>query len=113
GGTVVNVNPLYTPRELEHQLKDSGAETIVVIENFAHVLQEVIANTPVKRVVFTSIGEMLGLKGMLVNFVIRHVKKLVPPYALPGSVTFSQAIAEGSKRNLTKPQIGHDDIAFL
>ena len=113
GCTVVNVNPLYTPRELEHQLKDSGAETIVVIENFAHVLQEVIGNTPVKRVVVTSIGEMLGLKGMLVDFVIRHVKKMVPPFTLPGSTTLAQAVAEGKKQTLSKPQIGHEDIAFL
>ena len=113
GCTVVNVNPLYTPRELEHQLKDSGAETIIVIENFAHVLQEVLGNTPVKRVVVTSIGEMLGLKGKLVDFVIRHVKKLVPPFALPGSTRFSDAIAVGKKHTLAKPQIGHEDIAFL
>ena len=112
GGTVVNVNPLYTPRELEHQLKDSGAETIVVIENFAHVLQEVIASTPIKRVVVTSIGEMLGLKGVLVNFVIRHVKKLVPPYALPNPITFSKAIADGRAKKLVKPTLTHDDIAF-
>ena len=113
GGTVVNVNPLYTPRELEHQLKDSGAETIVVIENFAHVLQEVIASTPIKRVVVTSIGEMLGLKGVLVDFVIRHVKKLVPPYALPNTTTFSKAITDGRAKKLVKPTLTHDDIAFL
>ena len=113
GCTVVNVNPLYTPRELEHQLKDSGAETIVVIENFAHVLQEVLSNTPVKRVVVTSIGEMLGFKGKLVDFVIRHVKKLVPPFELPGSTKFSDVIAVGKKQALSKPQIGHEDIAFL
>ena len=113
GCTVVNVNPLYTPRELEHQLKDSGADTIVVIENFAHVLQEVIAHTPVKNVIVTSLGEMLGLKGILVNLVVRHVKKMVPPFALPGSITFSGAIAEGKGRTLQKPQIGHEDIAFL
>src|SRR6476661_10217975 len=86
GCTVVNVNPLYTARELEHQLKDSGAETIVVVENFAHVLQEVISATPVKTVIVTSIGEMLGLKGMIVDFGLRHVKKLVPPYVLAGSI---------------------------
>ena len=113
GGTVVNVNPLYTAPELEHQLKDSGAETIVVIENFAHVLQEVIGQTAVKRVIVTSIGEMLGLKGVLVNAVIRHVKKLVPPYVLRGSVTFSKVIAEGSGKTLQRPTITHDDIAFL
>src|ERR1700675_268929 len=95
GYAVVNVNPLYTPRELEHQLKDSGAETIVVIENFAHVLQEVIASTPVRNVIVTSLGEMLGLKGLLVNFVVRHMRKLVPAFVLPGSISFSKAIAQG------------------
>ena len=113
GATVVNVNPLYTPRELEHQLKDSGAETIVVIENFAHVLQDVIASTAVKCVIVTSLGEMLGLKGVLVNAVVRHVKKMVPPFALPGSISFSKALAEGRGRTLHKPTITHDDIAFL
>ena len=113
GGTVVNVNPLYTPRELQHQLSDSGAETIVVLENFAHVLQEVIANTPVKTVIVTSLGEMLGLKGVLVNLVVRHVKKLVPAYVLPGPITFSKALAEGRGRTLQKPTLTHDDIAFL
>jgi len=113
GCTVVNVNPLYTPRELEHQLKDSCAETIVVIENFAHVLQEVIASTPVRNVIVTSLGEMLGLKGIIVNFVVRHVKKLVPAFVLPGAIGFSKAIAEGKGRTLQKPPIDHDDIAFL
>ena len=113
GGTVVNVNPLYTPRELEHQLKDSGAETIVVIENFAHVLQEVIRGTKVSRVVVTSIGEMLGLKGVLVDVVIRHVKKLVPPFSLSGSIKFSKAIDDGRGKTLAKPILTHDDIAFL
>ena len=113
GCTVVNVNPLYTPRELEHQLKDSGAETIVVIENFAHVLQEVIASTPVRNVIVTSLGEMLGLKGIIVNFVVRHVKKLVPAFVLQGAIGFSKAIAEGKGRTLQKPPIDHDDIAFL
>ena len=113
GCTVVNVNPLYTPRELEHQLKDSGAETIVVLENFAHVLQEVISATPVRNVIVTSLGEMLGLKGLIVNFVVRHVKKLVPPYVLPGTITFSKAMAEGKGRTLQKVPLDHDDIAFL
>jgi long-chain acyl-CoA synthetase len=113
GYTVVNVNPLYTPRELEHQLKDSGAETIVVIENFAHVLQEVIAATPVKTVIVTSLGEMLGLKGLIVNFVVRHVRKLVPAFVLPNTIGFSKAIAEGKGRALQKPTLTHDDVAFL
>jgi long-chain acyl-CoA synthetase len=113
GCTVVNVNPLYTPRELEHQLKDSGAETIVVIENFAHVLQEVIGSTPVKTVIVTSLGEMLGLKGHIVNFVVRHVRKLVPAFVLPGAISFSKAISEGKGKTLQKVAMSHDDIAFL
>jgi len=113
GYTVVNVNPLYTPRELEHQLRDSGAETIVVIENFAHVLQEVIADTPVKHVIVTSLGELLGLKGLLVNLAVRHVKKMVPAFVLTGSISLSAALAEGRARTLQKPVITHDDIAFL
>ncbi len=113
GATVVNVNPLYTPRELDHQLKDSGAETIIVIENFAHVLQEVIGRTQVGTVIVTSLGEMLGLKGVLVNAVVRYVKKMVPAFSLPGSISFSKALAEGRGRTLQKPVITHDDIAFL
>jgi long-chain acyl-CoA synthetase len=113
GCTVVNVNPLYTPRELEHQLKDSGAEAIVVLENFGHVLQEVRGRTPVKHVVVTSLGEMLGLKGLIVNLVVRKVKKMVPPYELPGAISFRQALSEGSSLKLVTPPLGHDDIAFL
>ncbi len=89
GYTVVNVNPLYTPRELEHQLKDSGAEVIVVLENFANVLQEVVARTPVKHVVVASLGDMLGFKGAIVNFVVRNVKKMVPAFELPSAVRFN------------------------
>src|SRR6201987_1125519 len=95
GCAVVNVNPLYTPRELEHQLKDSGAEAIVVLENFAHTVQQVISRTAVKHVIVGSIGEMLGLKGVVVNLVLRKVKKAVPAWSLPGSVTFNQALAAG------------------
>jgi long-chain acyl-CoA synthetase len=113
GCTVVNVNPLYTPRELEHQLKDAGAEVIVVLENFGHVLQEVRARTPIKHVVVTSLGEMLGLKGVIVNLVVRKVKKMVPPYDLPGAISFKQALSEGSGRQLNTPVLTHDDIAFL
>ena len=113
GCTVVNVNPLYTPRELEHQLKDSGAEAIVVLENFGHVLQEVRGRTPIKHVVVTSLGEMLGVKGLIVNLVVRKVKKMVPPYDLPGAVSFKQALHEGSGKALTTPPLNHDDIAFL
>jgi long-chain acyl-CoA synthetase len=111
GCVVVNVNPLYTPRELEHQLKDSGAEAIVILENFASVLQQVKSKTPIKHVVVTSLGEMLGVKGLIVNLVVRKVKKMVPAYDLPGAISFKQALSGGG--NLTTPQLGHDDIAFL
>jgi len=113
GCTVVNVNPLYTARELEHQLADSGAEVIVVVENFAHTLQEVIGRTKVRQVVVTSIGEFLGLKGLLVDFVLRRVKKMVPAWELPGAMRLSAALAEGEKRKLERRPIGHEDIAFL
>jgi len=113
GHAVVNVNPLYTPRELEHQLDDSGAEVIVVLENFAHVLQEVIARTKVKHVVVASLGDLLGLKGMIVNFVVRHVRKLVPRYSLPGAVGFKSAIGESITCLFEPSVLAHDDIAFL
>src|SRR5687767_13857233 len=88
GYTVVNVNPLYTARELEHQLKDSGAEVIVVLENFANVLQEVVSRTPIKHIVVAALGDMLGIKGAIVNFVVRNVKKMVPAFELPTAVRF-------------------------
>ena len=113
GLTVVNVNPLYTPRELEHQLKDSGAEVIVVLENFASVLQEVIARTPVKYVIVASLGDMLGLKGALVNFVVRNVKKMVPAFELPSAVRFNAMLSEGSGMTLKPVETSHEDIAFL
>jgi long-chain acyl-CoA synthetase len=113
GCTVVNVNPLYTPRELEHQLNDSGAEMIVVVENFAHTLAEVLSKTEVKHVLVTTIGEMLGLKGVLVDFVLRHVKKMIPPWDIPGTMRLSDALAEGGRRKLEPVAIGHEDIAFL
>jgi long-chain acyl-CoA synthetase len=113
GCTVVNVNPLYTARELEHQLSDSGAEVIVVVENFAHTLQEVVARTKVKHVIVTSIGELMGLKGMLVDFVLRHVKKMVPEWYVSGAMRLSTALEEGAKRKLERRPIGHEDIAFL
>jgi long-chain acyl-CoA synthetase len=113
GCTVVNVNPLYTPRELEHQLKDSGAEAIVILENFGHVLQEAGARARLKHVIVTSLGEMLGLKGVIVNLVVRKVKKMVPRFELPGSITFKEALAQGAGKSLTTPPLGHDDIAYL
>ena len=113
GCTVVNVNPLYTARELEHQLKDSGAEVIVVLENFGRVLQEVRHKTPVKHIVVTSLGEMLGLKGHIVNLVVRKVKKMVPPFELPGALTLKEVLGEGKGRTLQTPKLLHEDIAFL
>jgi len=113
GMVVVNVNPLYTPRELEHQLKDSGAEAIVILENFAHTLQQVISRTPIKHVVVASMGDLLGLKGSVVNLVVRHVKKMVPAWALPGSLRFNEAIAQGRGKPAASVQVGHDDVAFL
>ena len=114
GLVVVNVNPLYTPRELEHQLKDSGAKAIVIIENFAATLTQCIANTPVKHVVLAAMGDRLGLlKGALVNYVVRNVKKMVPAYHLPQAVRFNEAIAQGTKGTLKKPDIKPDDVAVL
>ncbi|CAG9176514.1 long-chain fatty acid--CoA ligase [Cupriavidus respiraculi] len=114
GYVVVNVNPLYTPRELEHQLKDSGAEAIVILENFAATLQQVLPNTPIRHVVVASMGEMLGaLKGAIVNFVVRNVKKMVPAWELPNCVRFSDALAEGARLTLKPADTGPDDIAFL
>jgi long-chain acyl-CoA synthetase len=114
GYIVVNVNPLYTPRELEHQLKDSGSKAIVIIENFARTLEQCIAATPVKHVVLCTMGDMLGaVKGTLVNYVVRSVKKLVPAFCLPGAVKFKDALAQGAKGTLTKPQIKPDDVAVL
>ena len=114
GFVVVNVNPLYTPRELEHQLKDSGAKAIVIIENFATTLEQCITHTPVKHVVLCAMGDQLGLlKGALVNYVVRNVKKMVPAYDLPGAVRFNEAIAQGTRGTLKKPDIKPDDIALL
>ena len=114
GFVVVNVNPLYTPRELEHQLKDSGAKAIVIIENFAATLEQCIAHTPVKHVVLCAMGDQLGLlKGTLVNYVVRNVKKMVPAYNLPGAVRFNDAVAQGTRGTLKKPVITADDVAVL
>ncbi|MDP3618268.1 MAG: long-chain-fatty-acid--CoA ligase [Ramlibacter sp.] len=114
GFVVVNVNPLYTPRELEHQLKDSGSKAIVIIENFGNTLEQCIANTPVKHIVLAAMGDQLGtLKGALVNYVVRKVKKMVPPFNLPGAVRFNDAIARGTKAPFKKPEIKSDDIAVL
>jgi len=114
GFIVVNVNPLYTPRELEHQLKDSGAKAIIILENFATTLQQVIASTPVKHVIVASVGDLLGFpKGTVVNFVLRNVRKAVPKWSLPGHVRFNAAIAAGRGKQLTKVDIKPDDVAVL
>ena len=114
GFVVVNVNPLYTPRELQHQLKDSGAKAIVIIENFATTLEKCIAATPVKHVVLCAMGDQLGLlKGTLVNYVVRNVKKMVPEFSLPGAVRFNAAIAMGTKAPFKKPDVKPDDVAVL
>ena len=113
GYVVVNVNPLYTPRELEHQLKDSGARAIFILENFATTLQQVIARTDVKHVCVATMGDMMGLKGHLVNFVVRRVKKMVPDWSLPGHTAFKAALAAGAGKSFTMADVGPDDIAFL
>lgn len=113
GYVVVNVNPLYTPRELEHQLKDSGAEAIIILENFAVTLQAVIHNTAVKHVVVATMGDLLGPKGALVNFVVRRVKKMVPQWALPGHVPFSDAVRAGRGQTFQRVEQSADDVAFL
>ena len=113
GFTVVNVNPLYTPRELEHQLNDSGAEAIIIVENFATTLQQVIGKTKVKHVILASMGDLLGFKGVIVNFVVRRVKKMVPAFSLPQALTFNQALAIGRTKPFSKPALTGEDVAFL
>ena len=113
GYTVVNVNPLYTPRELEHQLKDAGAEAIVILENFATTLQSVIGKTKVRHVVVGSMGDMLGVKGLLVNFVVRRVRKMVPAWSLPGHVKFPAALKQGEALTFKPAKVASDEIAFL
>src|SRR6185437_13410001 len=114
GLTVVNVNPLYKPRELEFQLNDSGADVIIVLENFASVLQEALPQTNVKHVVVASMGDMLGaMKGALVNIVVRHIKRMVPAYDLPGATKFNDALDLGRKLPFTRVSPGPEDIAFL
>jgi long-chain acyl-CoA synthetase len=114
GMVAVNVNPLYTPRELEHQLKDSGAKAIVIFANSANVLQKIIAETGVKQVIVTEIGDMLKFpKRQIVNFVIKNVKKMVPAFSLPGSLSFDQVLSKGDESKYKKPHVDHSDIAFL
>jgi long-chain acyl-CoA synthetase len=114
GYVVVNVNPLYTPRELEHQLKDSGAKLIIMIENFATTMQQVLPAVPTKKIVLTALGDMLGFpKSLIVNYVVRKVKKMVPAFSLPGAVSFNDAIAQGRGKSFKQATVGPDDIAVL
>jgi len=114
GLTVVNTNPLYTPRELKHQLVDSGASAILVVDNFGATVQQVVADTPVKQVITTGLGDLLGMpKGMLVNFVLKYVKRMVPAYDIPGAVRFKDALSLGKQHSLPAIDIDHSDIAFL
>ncbi|MBS0547556.1 MAG: long-chain-fatty-acid--CoA ligase [Proteobacteria bacterium] len=114
GFVAVNVNPLYTARELEHQLKDSGAEAVIVLENFASTLQEAIGGSAVKHVIVGTMGDLLGFpKGLIVNLVVRYVRKLVQPFSLPGHVAFNDAIAQGRAMTLDRPDLGPDDVAVL
>jgi long-chain acyl-CoA synthetase len=114
GLVVVSVNPLYTARELEHTLKDSGAVAIVIYEGAAHTLQEILPRTPVKHVIVSSVGGMLGFpKGWILNMVLRHVKKMIPPWSIPGAVAFRDALKQGAARTFTPPSVGGDDLAIL
>lgn len=113
GMVVVNVNPLYTPRELEYQLKDSGAKAIIILENFAHTLEKVLPHSQVKHVIIASMGDMHGLKGALINFIVRHVKKMVPAWNIPAHKSFKSAMAAGAKQTLKPVSIKPDDLAFL
>ena len=114
GMTVMNVNPLYTARELEHQLNDSGATVIVILENFAHVLAEVIATTRVKHVIVTGVGDLLGFpKASIVNFVVRRIRKQVPRFHLPQAVSFREVLGSGAALDLKHVDVGHEDVAFL
>jgi long-chain acyl-CoA synthetase len=114
GLAVVNVNPLYTARELEHQLNDSGAKAIVILENFVHVLQQVLPRTPLKNVLVTRVGDLLGWpRGMLVNFVVRYVRKQIPAWSMPGAIAFKSALASGLGLKLDPATVGPNDVAFL
>ena len=114
GITVVNTNPLYTPPELEHQLSDSGATGILVLENFAHVLKKVVAQTRLKHILVTAVGDFLGFpKSLIVNYVVRHVRKQVPVWNMPQAVSFKAAVAQGRKLTLATVEVGPDDLAFL
>ncbi len=114
GLTVVNTNPLYTARELRHQLIDSGATTIIVLENYAQTVQEVVADTDVKHIIITKMGDMLNFpKSLLINLAVKYIKKIVPAFSLPGAISFQTVISEGSKQNLEPVHLTHNDLAFL
>ncbi|WP_312046987.1 long-chain-fatty-acid--CoA ligase FadD [Erwinia sp.] len=114
GMIVVNVNPLYTPRELEHQLNDSGASAIVIVSNFAHTLEKIVAKTQLKHVILTRLGDQLSpAKGTLVNFVVRYIKRLVPKYHLPGAISFRRVLHEGYRMQYVRPTLANEDLAFL
>ena len=114
GLTVVNTNPLYTARELRHQLKDSGAKAIIVVENFASTVQEVVADTNIEHIIVTKMGDMLDFpKSLLINLVVKYIKKMVPSFSLPDAISFKTVLSEGSKQDLTHIPLSHDDIAFL
>ena len=113
GGVVVNVNPLYTPRELEHQLKDANAQAILIVSNFASTLEQVLDKTPVKHVILTHMGDMLGGKGKIVDFVVKYVKKMVPAFSLPTAIKFKDTLKQGKTQTLMPVELNGDDLAFL
>src|SRR5688572_8703550 len=114
GLIVVNTNPLYTAREMEYQFKDAGISAIVIVANFCHNLEKVLANMPIKHVVVTQLGDMLGpVKGALVNFVVKKIKKMVPAYTIPQALSFKEALKKGSSLQLSKPDLAPSDIAVL
>lgn len=113
GGVVVNVNPLYTPRELEHQLIDSNAKAILIVSNFANTLEKVVDKTPVEHVILTNMGDMLGAKGFIVDFVVKYVKKMVPAFSLPNAISFKQVLNQGKNLELSPVSLTGDDLAFL
>lgn len=113
GAIVVNTNPLYTPSEMQHQFKDSGAKVLVIVENFASNLEKIVNNTKLEKIIITRLGDMLGFKGHIVNLVVKHVKKMVPSYNIPGAIDFKKALNKGVSQKYTRPEIGHEDIAFL
>ena len=113
GGIVVNVNPLYTPRELRHALNDSGAKTIVICENFCKTLSEIITEVAVENVIVTELGDALGAKGMIMNWAVKYIKKMVPAYSIPSQVRYKQVLKHGAKLTLELPELSTDDLAFL